>query len=67
MVKGPVELLDWYILYDDAPLTVLQLIAITDVDCAVALTPVGVARMVIPLTAPDCAPSVPPLVTALTA
>jgi hypothetical protein len=54
LVKVPVELLDRYILYDAAPLTALQLRAMPDEDCAVALSPVGAARAaVVPLTGVD--------------
>jgi hypothetical protein len=64
VVKGPVELLARYMLYDEAPITAFQLTVIPDEDCVVVLSPVGVASSVVPLTAADCAPSVP--FTALT-
>jgi hypothetical protein len=70
LVKVPEELFDRYILYDDAPLTAFQLTVIPDADFVVVLTPDGAVKimsLVVPLTVPDCAPSVPPPVTALTA
>jgi hypothetical protein len=63
-VKVPEELLARYILYDAAPVTTLQLRVKPDEDCAVTLSPDGAFGMVVPLAAPDCAPSVP--FTALT-
>jgi hypothetical protein len=65
LVKDPDELFARYILYDEAPVTALQLTVKPDEDCTVTLTPVGAAKaVVVPLTTADCAPSVP--FTALT-
>jgi hypothetical protein len=50
LTKFPVELFARYILYDEAPVTALQLTIIPDEDCAVTLSPVGVAKeAVVPL------------------
>jgi hypothetical protein len=65
-VKGPAELLARYILYDVAPVTALQLTAISDEDCAVTLSPAGAANAaVVPLTGDD-APLHPALLPAFT-
>jgi hypothetical protein len=52
-VKGPEELADRYILYDDAPLTAVQLRDIPSCDWAVALRARGTPKLPVVLPTAD--------------